>query len=82
MLPDTITTIEDSAFWPGHIYPDNLERINIPDSVTTIEGAPFLLCKKVNVTLKVGDENYITNESYDPTSTIVKTMRVRERCDK
>ena len=51
VLPDTITTIEDSAFWPGHIYPDNLERINIPDSVTTIEGAPFLLCKKVNVTL-------------------------------
>ena len=32
------------------------------------------VAKKVKVTLKVGEENYITDESYDPTATIVKTI--------
>ena len=32
------------------------------------------VAKKVNVSLKVGDDSYITNESYDPTTTIIKTI--------
>ena len=50
---------------------DNTES---SDSSKTKTKSTTKVAKKVNVTLKVGDENYITNESYDPTSTIVKTI--------
>ena len=45
-------------------------RYQAPPSVITKTKVP----KKVNVSLKVGDDPYITNESYDPTTTIVKTI--------
>ena len=40
----------------------------------TTEKTTTKVPKKVNVSLKVGDDPYITNESYDPTTTIVKTI--------
>lgn len=42
-LPNTITTIGDSAFYMCKY----LEEINIPDNVITIEGGAFASCKKL-----------------------------------
>ena len=44
-IPDSVTTIGDSAFW----ICGSLQSINIPDSVTTIGDWAFWMCKSLQI---------------------------------
>ena len=74
-LPNTITTIEDTAFW-------NCEdlSINIPSSVTTIGGAPFLLCKNIKLDISQND-NFVIDNGVLYTKDKTKVIEVLETCN-
>ena len=57
-LPNTITTIEERAFFNA-MY---LKKINIPESVNDIQGSIFDCCKEDLKIVLEGDSNYIIED--------------------
>lgn len=69
VLPDTIKTIEDLAFYTRE---NILESINIPKSVTSIGYGVFLGCKKVDITIESGGNFVIENNAiYNKEKTVL-----------